>query len=78
MTDLRLWDTSKEDAGVRLLGHESPVRCLVLAPDGKTAPTGSGKAHRESGHSRTGLGPGKSNGRRQAEPASEKRYRRRR
>jgi WD40 repeat protein/tRNA A-37 threonylcarbamoyl transferase component Bud32 len=44
--DLRLWDTSKDSAGVRLVGHASPVHCLAVTPDGKRAVTGSGQAHR--------------------------------
>jgi WD40 repeat protein len=41
--DLRVWDLNKEDTSIRIAGHESPVRCLALSPDGKHAVTGSGK-----------------------------------
>jgi tRNA A-37 threonylcarbamoyl transferase component Bud32 len=43
--DLRVWDLGKEDTSVRIEGHESPVRCLAVSPDGKHAVTGSGKPH---------------------------------
>jgi hypothetical protein len=41
--DLRLWDARTENEGERLVGHQSPVHCLAVAPDGKYAVSGSGK-----------------------------------
>jgi tRNA A-37 threonylcarbamoyl transferase component Bud32 len=40
--DLRLWDLQTDGAGIGIEGHQSPVHCLAVSPDGKQALTGSG------------------------------------